>query len=330
MQKVAALFLLFTISLWAQPSWYYNLKKPDANTYIGYGQASSEKEAKTLALQDIAAKISVQIKGDFSSSMTLSNGQVDKQVSNTSQQKTQAKIRDYKLMKLSFEEGTYYVALSYENISSLDKFIRKVKAKLPKVNERQNRYLAQTTIAQRLKKSLGVDIDFGLQRKDGLWALTYKGLRVVLDERDFGRFFATVPNRSLQLTTSKGSSKLYEGDVFHFKVRALHDGYISILTVYEDGTVATLVRNIKVQNNITQNIPDQEYESELQAALIKPGIETFDQYVAIYSKKPVILDSFAAADEELITHERYKNFDMLIGLLDDMPFATLKVVTKPR
>ena len=41
-------------------------------------------------------------------------------------------------------------------------------------------------------------------------------------------------------------------------------------------------------------------------------------------------DSFAYADDELISEEKYKNFDELIEFLDDKIYTTLKVVTKPR
>jgi hypothetical protein len=330
MKKVLILGSLLCVSLMAQPAWYYNLKKSHANIYIGYGQASSEKEAKANALQDIASKISVTVQGNFSKNVSVHNGEVDRQLTNLSQQKSKAQIKDYKILKSELDTGKYYVAIAYENISSIDRFIKKVRTKLPKVNEKQNRYLSQTLIAKRLKRRLGVSIDFNLQRKDGLWYIAYQGVLVSLDKRTFESFFKTVPNRELRLTTSKKGNKLFNGDVFHFKLRSQQTGFVSILTVYEDGTVATLVRNIPVKAGVTENIPDKDFESELQAALIKPGVETFDQYVAIYSPKKMILDSFAAADEELITHERYKNFDMLIGLLDTMTYTTLKVVTKPR
>jgi hypothetical protein len=41
-------------------------------------------------------------------------------------------------------------------------------------------------------------------------------------------------------------------------------------------------------------------------------------------------DSFAYADDSLISEEKYKNFDTLIRSLDGKIYTTLKVVTKPR
>ena len=125
-------------------------------------------------------------------------------------------------------------------------------------------------------------------------------------------------------------SVLYEGDFFHFDVQVQKAGYVTILTVYEDGTVSTLLRNIKLNANTKEQIPDKDFESELQAGLMQKGRQTYDLYVALWHEKRRHFDSFATADEKLITDERYKNFDTLIKMLDTEIFSTLKVVTKPR
>ena len=330
MLKTLLILLSMTFLLVAQPSWYYKLSKSDNNTFIGYGQAGSEKEAKALALQDIAMQLSVKVNGSFSKKTTVHNGKAQNNLSTVNQQKSQADIKGYKLLKLSFDHGVYFIAISYENSSSFEKFVKSIKSKVSPKDEKQNAYIRHTVIAKKLKQALGYHIDFALQRKDAIWYISYKGEHIALDKRDFEKFFKTVNHPKLKLSTSQKNNILFNGDVFHFKLKAKKSGYVSILTVYEDGTVAALVKNIPVKKNRQESIPDKDYESELQAALIKKGVETFDEYVAVLSDKRLLLDSFAAADEELITHERYKNFDTLIDFLDDKIFVTLKVVTKPR
>ena len=117
---------------------------------------------------------------------------------------------------------------------------------------------------------------------------------------------------------------------FFFKVKSTKKGFVSILSIYEDGTVSTLVRNIPINKNKLENIPDEEYESIPEAGLMQRGIETYDLYVAVYSDEKLHFDSFAYADEKLIDEEKYKNFDELIEFLNDKTYSTLKVVTKPR
>ncbi len=330
--RILSLFLfLFTLTAFAQPpKWYHNLSSKIPNTYIGYGQAKSEAQARNKALSDIVSQISVKVKSEFSSATVVSGDDVKKQARNTSSQKSHGDISDYKVEKFLSDNGLYYIALSYENISSFDKFVNSVKKKLPKKSEKQNRYLSKTLLASKLEKALGVDIDFKLQRKDELWYLSYKGTLVVLDKRGFESLFKSTLSDSMRFMTSKKNKPITEGQSFYFKFKADTKGYLSLLTVYEDGTVATLVNNIPVKANKVQNVPDKDFESELEAGLINPGEETFDLYVAIYTSAPIVMDSFTAADASLITLERYKNFDTLIEFLEDKKYATLKVVTKPR
>ena len=46
--------------------------------------------------------------------------------------------------------------------------------------------------------------------------------------------------------------------------------------------------------------------------------------------KKMHFDQVARADEKLLQNERYKNSDDLIGLMGEMEYVTLKLVTKPR
>ena len=123
---------------------------------------------------------------------------------------------------------------------------------------------------------------------------------------------------------------LGDGDKFYFKVKSAQSGFVSIVSVYEDGTVSTLMRNVPISANKLQNIPDKEFETIPEAGLQKNGEQTYDLHVAIFSPNKLTFDAFATADEKLISDEKYKNFDELIGFLDNKTFATLKVVTKPK
>jgi len=300
-------FLFITI-LNATPSWYYNLPNTKQNFYIGYGSASSELEAKQNALVSISSQISIKI----DSSLTTTKTYDTKDMQIVSSQKTDANLNDYKVLKLEFKEGKYFVAIEYENIPNIQKFKNKLKAKNIKVNF--NNYFK----------------NFELVRKDKRWYIKYQDIVQLLDKREFEKFFVTIPNENISIKTNKKNDILYDGDEFYFQVNTKEDGYISILTVYEDGTVSTLLKNIKVKANQKENLPDKDFEAIPQAGLLKQGVETFDLYVAIVSKKRFHFDSFATANEELIEDERYKNFDQLQRFLKDKNYTTLKVLTKPR
>jgi len=300
--------IIFQTLLFAQPIWYHNIQNTKQNHYIGYGSASSEQEAKQNALVSISGQINTKI----DSSLTTTKSYTTKKIKIKSSQSTKANLSGYELLKMSFEDGNYFVAIAYENIPSIQKF----KNKLQKAN-------------------IKVKFDdyfktFDLVRKDKRWYIQYQNIMQVLDTKDFSKFFTTIPNKNLSITTNKKNNILYEDDEFYFKVISSQKGFATIFTVYEDGTVSILLQNVPVEKNRLENIPDKDFEAIPQAGLIEKGVDTFDMYVAIYSAKKLIIDNFAKADEELISDERYKNFDQFQKFLKDKEYTTLKVVTKPR
>ncbi len=292
----------------AQPSWYHNIINTKQNTYIGFGSASSEQEAKQNALVSISAQISTKI----DSSLTTTKSYKTKNIEIKSSQKTKSTLSGYKLLKMNYEDDKYFVAIEYENIPSISKFKNKLKAKNIKV--KFDNYLKT----------------FELVRKDKKWYIKYQNIVQLLDTKDFTKFFTTNLNDDLSITTNKKNNILYDGDEFYFKVKSSKKGYVSILTVYEDGTVSTMMKNIPIGAKKEENMPDKYFEAIPEAGLLKQGIETFDMYVAIFSSKKLIFDSFAVADDDIINDERYKNFDELISFIKDKKYTTLKVVTKPR
>ncbi|PIF04338.1 MAG: hypothetical protein CSA86_02200 [Arcobacter sp.] len=286
-----------------------------ANVYIGQGVGKSEQEAKQNALVDISSQISTKI----DSSLTTTKTRDKSDIKIKSHQKTKANLSDYKLLDIKYKDGNYFVKIEYENIPSLDRFVKKI-----------NKKYSKKQIVKAIKKDFGKSLGLELVRKDKRWYLKYKNSMQILDKKDFSRFFLSSENKNIKIKTNKRNNILYENDEFYFKVKSLKDGYVSILTVYEDGTVSILMKNIKVKAKKSENIPDKDFEAIPIAGLIEKGVETFDMYVAIYSPKKLIFDSFALADEELISAQKYKNFDELLIFLDDKTYSTLKVVTKPR
>lgn len=323
--------LLLGMSLFASPSWFNHIPAKTVNTYIGYGVGRSGALAKQEALNDIATQISVSINSSMSSDIKDDNGKIKRVDESSVVQKTVATLYDYKLLKSEYEDGKYFVALSYENIPSLDKFVNKLKkTPLLKNSNPLENYLKNTIIAKELQKSLHKKIVFNLVRKDKKWFIQHENILQALDKKDFAKFFVTILNKNLSITTDKKRDVLYDSDKFYFKVKSSMNGFLSILTVYEDGTVSSLVRNVPIKKGKIENIPDKDFETIPEAGLLHEGVETYDLYVLIYSNKKLRLDSFSYADENIIDEEKYKNFDELIEFLEGRRYATLKVVTKPK
>ena len=323
------LFFVSVMYLYATPSWYYKLSSTSSNLIVGYGSGEDEAKAKQEAFNDIAGKISTNVTTSLNISQSVKDDYLEQNSNYTTSQKADAILNDYKLLKMEYMNGNYYVAVEYENIPSIDKFTNKLK-KFKLINEKQNSYIKNTYLAKEIKKALGIDVDFKLFRKDKKWFLKYKNITQILDKKDFAKLFTSVENKDIKINTNKKRDILYDGDKFYFKVKSSKKAYISVITVYEDGTVATLVRNISIGKNKLEKIPDEDFETIPEAGLIHKGIETYDLNVAILSDRKLHFDRFAYADSSLVNEEKYKNFDELIEFLDDKTFATIKVVTKPR
>ncbi len=324
MKKLLLTIILLT-SAQATPTWYHTLDDSAQNYYVGYGQARSDKKARNLALDDIASQISTTVDNSLQQSTRVQNDTVHTDVKKSSSHKSYAKLHGYRPLNYEQIDGIHYIALSYENIPSIDKF-NKALSKLSDTNDKvQNSYLKNTNIAKKLNKN----VDFSLLRKDKLWYIKYQDIQQVLDSSDFNHFFSSQKSPALSIRTNKNRSVLYEGDEFFFKVQSKKSGFITVFTVYEDGTVSTLMRNSPIDTNHNLNIPDKENSSIFQAGLIEEGVETFDLYVVLFTPQETTFDAFALADESLVDSEKYKNFDELIKLMNTHAFTTLKVITKP-
>ncbi|RLA79601.1 MAG: hypothetical protein DRG78_12615 [Epsilonproteobacteria bacterium] len=298
--RIFLIFISLASVVFAIPTWYYNIQNTKQNNYIGYGSASSEQEAKQNALVAISGQIDTKIDSELKT--VKSNN--TKRIEIKSSQTTKSNLSGYELLKMSFEDGKYFVAIEYENIPRIQKFKNKLKAKNIKVNF--DNYLKQ----------------FELVRKDKNWYIKYQDIMQVLDTKDLNKFFITISNKNLTIATNKKNNILYDGDEFYFKVKSAKKGFVTIFTVYEDGTVSTLLQNILIDKNSLENLPDKDFEAVPQAGLMEKGVKTFDMYVAIYSTKKMILDNFARADEELIDDARYKNFDELVEFIKDKTYTT--------
>ena len=310
--KILFLFIFIISNIFAIPSWYYKLSNTKSNYIIGYGSGADEKEAKQNAFNDISSQISVKVDNKIIQNKKIVNGKYSRNNTQIATQQTNATLSGYKTLKLEYHDNQYFIALEYENIPNIQKFKNKLKAENIEVNF--DNYLKT----------------FDLIRLNKKWYIKYKNIQQILDKKDFAKFFVTIPNKNLMLNINKKNNILYDKDEFYFRVKSTKSGFLSILTVYEDGTVSTLIKNIKISKNRVENIPDKDFEGVLEAGLINPKEETYELYIAIISDKKLLFDNFTNANMDLITSEKSKNFDELIKFIKNKEYATLKVITKPR
>lgn len=317
--------------VWATPSWYHNIKNEKPNFYMGYGDGVTESEAKQNALNDIASQIFTKIDNEIVQNKKSSNDGYEKNIEIKSSQKTKTNLSDFEVLKVEFEDGKYFVSLAYENISNIARFARKVeklgevKAPLPNLS-----IISESLLAKNIYEALGQRIDFEVIRENKAWFLRHKNAMQYIDNNQFSKLFGTILNDKLSINTNKKDNILYDGDEFLFQINSTDDGFVSIVSIYEDGTVATLIKNIKIKKDKIMKLPDDKSQSIPIAGVLEKGKETFDMYILIWSDKKLIFDRFSEANNENMEDERYKNFGEFVEFLKDKRYTALKVVTKPR
>jgi len=319
--------MISTLSAGQIPTWFYSLKpNKELSQVIGYGQAKNLEEAKIKAREDIAKQIKTIIASTSTQTTSLSNNSLYNIYNKKINEKTVEMLQDIKLLKKHInEDKEVFVALGYENIPFLSRLIKKLD--LSKCSEKQNSYLKNTILLTSINSMTSCSPNIQLQRKDKLWYLIHKNSIQELPIEFFEELYTSVENRNINLKSSK--KVLKDGDEFYFKITPKEDGYISLLTVYEDGTVTVLLPNVKVEENKITQLPNESYGAVLEAGLINKNQPTHDLYVAIYSKKRLNLSRFEQASSDLSNDEDSKKFDELINKLDAYEFSTLLLRTKP-
>lgn len=293
---------------------------------VGYGEEKNLPQAIANAKANISGQIKTQISSSMIQNNTLKNETYNHEVIQNQQSSTQATMTDITVLKQEKVGDMWYVAVEFENIPTLQKFINKLPINL--TDEPQNSYLVKTELFDELHKSLGKSIDTVLVRKDGAWCLRYKDILQNIDDRSFEDLFTSTKDQNISFTLNKKIPLLYDGEKFSFTLSSTNDGFVSLLDVFEDGSVAVLSANIPISKSTLATVPSIKDKNDFEAATLTKGKDSFDLFVAIYSEKPLNLDRFILADDNVQTSENAKSFDKLISFLNGKRFSTLKITTK--
>jgi len=308
------------------PDWYYNIHVSSPLQIIGYGEANSLSKAKEQARDDIAKQIKTNIDSIATQSTHISGDILREDYKQVIKEKTIANLQGLKLLqRYQRSDGKYFVAIAYENIPFMTRFIKKLD--LSNCKQNQNDYLKYTLLLSSISKITQCTPNINLLRNNETWYLVHQNTKEELPAKYFEKLYKSVPNVNINLKSSK--NQLRDGDEFHLSLRLQESGYISLFDVYEDGTVSVLLPNLKVQKNKLINIPDKDDESFFVASLMKQGKPTFDLYVTIYSKNKIDISRFQQVNEDLTTGESNKKFDELVGMLNQHEFTTMLLRTLP-
>jgi hypothetical protein len=313
----------------AMPDWYLKLQ-PRPNEIIGYGMHNSIEAAKAAARKDIATSIEIRVSSDNEFSTLEINGKVEEKAQILIKEHIDVYLESVYTVKDSLIQGTYFVALGYDNSPLVNKLASALNAYRGS-QDTQNTYLRQCPLIGNLNRILEGSPDLRLIRANRRWWLSYREISFPLGALDVQQLFTPVNSSQLDLKSSL-SSPLLENSRFSLWVTGAYDGYYSLVNVYENGEVFILEANRHLKAEEKWSYPDPRADYELISGLILPGKGTHDLYAAIYSPNPIDLSSFGEAGSELQTDEYHNKFGELIDLLGrkDLAFETIVLHTKPR
>ncbi len=324
---ILTLILLTVAPLLATPVWYLNMETINSYEIIGYGEGESFSEAKLMAKGEIAKQIKSTISSNTQQYISFQYEDIDKKSSKKTIETTSVQLQGLQVINKKREDDKFFIALVYENLPLEKRFARKVNSSTCK-DEKQNPYLSKTPLFAKLNTALGCKLDIKLLRKDNLWYLSYENILEVLGADDFEELFVSVKPSDFEYEPSSFSLK--ESDEFFLKFTPKRAGFLSVLSVYEDGTVSVLFENQRVKKSQKLRFPSKKSDMFLEAGLLEPNRATFDNYIAILSDKKLNLSRFAPIDENLITGEQNKKFDELINFIKNRDFGVVLVRTRPR
>jgi len=305
------------------PHWYALKTIISHNRYeiIGYGEGHTLKEAKAVAKEDIAQSVFSRVESSFVGAYDDNGGE------NISSLKVTSKLnlQNIKVLKQEQKRDLFFVALSYENLDLPHKIKQTLNLSTCH-NESSKGYFKNTLLFKKIYSVLGCKLDFQLERANGAWYLRYKKDRFLLSDEEFEELYLDVFSSKFEFKPSK--KVLFDGDSFYFVFKAKQKGYITLLDVYENGIVTLLHPSIRIKHIL--QIPSKQSSEYFEAGLVDERKDTYDLYVAVFSKKPLDMSRFEYADEELVTSEVAYKFDELMQKLRDYEFATVLLRTKAK
>ena len=310
------------------PQWYKYRELQTTLKYeiIGYGKGKTIKEAEATAKEDISQTLISKVDSSFTSETSSNNDTfIDK---NKAKLKITSNVNLHNLKTIKQEQfdNIFYVALKYKNLD----LANRIKTTIGnfKCNEKKsnNNYLLQTPLIKKLTSALGCELDFKLDRRNEAWYLKYKEHLFLLSDSEFEELYITIKNNNFNFKSNK--KVLTDGDSFYFTFNSKKSGYITLLNIYENGITTLLQSSIPIKNTI--QIPSKNSENYFEAGLVKDGVNTYDLYVAIYTKKPLDMSRFEYANEDLAQSELAYKFDELIDVINKYQYSSIFIRTIPK
>lgn len=313
----------------AVPHWFSaRLYKAGPDQTVGYGQGKTAYDAQVNAAKNIALQMGLKIKVHTVSKSELKNKKFDQNFAENIQVKSEHDLGKVRLLNNQKIKGHWYAAAEIgDNRHFASKLIDKLSKQADVCQSSSSSlYLKSLMSFKQLISELGCVPPVKLMRRNNSWQVGSAGITQRITENEFREFITPTSTAGLQISTDK--STVYEEDAYTLFISSAETGYLSGFIVYEDGHVALLFDNIKVDAGQNLAFPDPNSGLELVAELPRRGIKTTDLYIVVRTDRPAQFSEF----EEMTDSIQKADEDIKFGELIDKittPFASTLIHTLP-
>jgi hypothetical protein len=323
--KATMCAILMAISatwLYATPDWFQERSLIADKTFIGYGEDANLQNAVTLARADISNQLQTNVNSNISITQADRNGVISSDSVQQNSSSSTSVLDESQTIKQSYQDGRWFVAVQYQELTQINRFIKKVEKLGPVTTEHQNQYFAHTYLGMELNKKLG-KIDTSLQRQAGEWYLNYKDIYQKIDIHIpdlFITFSTTEANRLDIEKDSRFERIINDGEIVHFHPVSKKK-YWSLFAMSPEGEVYV------IEDNMPTNMKPGTFNFRKKAE----DIDRPTMFVAVFSNSRVDNSYFRLMNgyESLDTYKNDKvRFNKFIEFLDDKEYVTKKMIIK--
>lgn len=307
------------------PQWFMQQTlTPAAYEYFGYGVGSTLAEAEAVAKNDIATTLNSQVRSSVMQSVSTNNKEV--QALSASKMLLTTDITLSNAMKVKAERvgNKYYVIYSYLNIP-LSQKIKNAFSDTTKCGVNSHPYLSNTPLFKEIETKLACLPELSIAQRHNQFYLNFEQNSFPLSAGDEMRLFTTVKSAALELQLSR--NVINSGQYYHINITPIDSGYLSLVQLYDDGTVQLLVGNMSVPKRQAFTYPNLNDYHGLEAynAELAP---IQDLTLAIQCKKPIDIMGLPTVSEH-ISQSKVSFFNYLMDISKDCSVAGQTQVIQP-
>jgi hypothetical protein len=218
---IGLLFFSFMLQGFIIPSWYPN---DNSTQIISYGDGITIDEAKKNALESIKEKLVEKNSLDYLETIS---------------------VDDLVITKQEILENRYFLQVSYENLSTLEKIKNLLKKQVFKLKDETNNYLLQTPLLEDINNSFGYYADITLDDNFTNF-LQIADKKIVLKQDDYKLFLHNFRDLNISLDVEQNLTK---DSLYFIKIDTNIEGYLSLVQISNEYDVVVLVENKKLNNS---------------------------------------------------------------------------------